>query len=221
MLEDSGIEILLKQENKHVDYDLTCIDINVQKIKDRFTENLPSLNKSSDMAYIIYTSGSTGKPKGVMVNHKSILNTLCWRIESYQYSESDITLQMPSFSFDSSVEDIFTTLLSGGKLILIEDIRMNFSKFINIIQNNKVTNLLAVPSYYNNLLNTIDKPLVDLRFVTIAGEGFNENLITKHFQKMPHVKLFNEYGPTENSVCSTICELKQEDQKVLIGKPIQ
>ncbi|MCI4139447.1 AMP-binding protein, partial [Bacillus vallismortis] len=88
---DSGIEILLKQENKHVDYDLTCIDINVQKIKDRFTENLPSLNKSSDMAYIIYTSGSTGKPKGVMVNHKSILNTLCWRIESYQYSESDIT----------------------------------------------------------------------------------------------------------------------------------
>ncbi|MBJ3793015.1 AMP-binding protein, partial [Bacillus sp. OA1] len=120
MLEDSGIEILLKQENKHVDYDLTCIDINVQKIKDRFTENLPSLNKSSDMAYIIYTSGSTGKPKGVMVNHKSILNTLCWRIESYQYSESDITLQMPSFSFDSSVEDIFTTLLSGGKLILIE-----------------------------------------------------------------------------------------------------
>ncbi|HDX9649186.1 TPA: amino acid adenylation domain-containing protein, partial [Bacillus cereus] len=220
MLEDSGIEILLKQENKHVDYDLTCIDINVQKIKDRFTENLPSLNKSSDMAYIIYTSGSTGKPKGVMVNHKSILNTLCWRIESYQYSESDITLQMPSFSFDSSVEDIFTTLLSGGKLILIEDIRMNFSKFINIIQNNKVTNLLAVPSYYNNLLNTIDKPLVDLRFVTIAGEGFNENLITKHFQKMPHVKLFNEYGPTENSVCSTICELKQEDQKVLIGKPI-
>ncbi|WP_259418057.1 non-ribosomal peptide synthetase [Bacillus toyonensis] len=220
MLEDSGIEILLKQENKQVDYDLTCIDINVQKIKDRFKENLLSLNKSSDMAYIIYTSGSTGKPKGVMVNHKSILNTLCWRIESYQYSESDITLQMPSFSFDSSVEDIFTTLLSGGKLILIEDIRMNFSKFINIIQSNKVTNLLAVPSYYNNLLNTIDKPLVDLRFVTIAGEGFNENLIKKHFQKMPHVKLFNEYGPTENSVCSTICELKQEDQKVLIGKPI-
>ncbi|MGX5439997.1 non-ribosomal peptide synthase/polyketide synthase [Bacillus thuringiensis] len=220
MLEDSGIEILLKQENKQVDYDLTCIDINVQKIKDRFTENLPSLNKSSDMAYIIYTSGSTGKPKGVMVNHKSILNTLCWRKEAYQYSESDITLQMPSFSFDSSVEDIFTTFLSGAKLILIEDIRMNFSKFINIIQDNKVTNLLAVPSYYNNLLNTIDKPLVDLRFVTIAGEGFNGNLIKKHFEKMPHVRLFNEYGPTENSVCSTICELKQEDQKVLIGKPI-
>ncbi|MED4404214.1 non-ribosomal peptide synthetase, partial [Metabacillus fastidiosus] len=220
MLVDSGIEILVKKENKKVDQDLICIDVNLEKVKGRVKENLPDLNKSSDMAYIIYTSGSTGNPKGVMVNHNSIVNTLCWRIRYYQYNEGDITLQMPTFSFDSSVEDIFTTLLSGAKLVLIEDIRVNFNKFINTVKHNKVTNLLAVPSYYNKLLDMIDEPIENMRFVTIAGEGFNENLIKKHFEKMPHVRLFNEYGPSENSVCSTVHELKQGDQKALIGKPI-
>ncbi|MBA4538759.1 amino acid adenylation domain-containing protein, partial [Bacillus aquiflavi] len=220
MIEDSGIKVLLKKEHKKVNGDLICIDMNVEETEEKFTGKLPNVNNSSDMAYIIYTSGSTGKPKGVVVNHQSILNTLCWRKKSYQYSESDITLQVPTFSFDSSVEDIFTTLISGARLVLIEDLRLNFNKFIDTIQNNKVTNLLVVPSFYNSLLNTIDNPLENLRFVTIAGEGFNENLIKKHFEKMPQVRLFNEYGPSENSVCSTLYELKQGDQKALIGKPI-
>ncbi|MFP3739877.1 AMP-binding protein, partial [Burkholderia sp. SIMBA_019] len=117
---------------------------------------------------------------------------------------------MPSFSFDSSVEDIFTTLVSGAQLVLMKDLRLNLNKLITILGDYKVTNLLAVPSYYNNLLDMISERLNHMRFVAIAGEGFSDALIKKHFRKLQDVQLFNEYGPTENSVCSTVCELNPE-----------
>nr|WP_309245933.1 non-ribosomal peptide synthase/polyketide synthase [Bacillus glycinifermentans] len=221
MLEDSGIHILLKKADKQINVDFTCIDMNKDVLTDDSgTENLQHAAGSADMAYIIYTSGSTGKPKGVMVNHQSIVNTLCWRKQAYGYSPADTTLQVPSFSFDSSVEDIFTSLLSGATLVLIKDLKVNVNELISVLRTHKVTNFLAVPSFYQNVLNTIEHPLNDLRFVTIAGEGFNEHLVQKHFEKLPHVRLFNEYGPTENSVCSTWSELRKGDRKVLIGRPI-
>ncbi|MCY8372394.1 non-ribosomal peptide synthase/polyketide synthase, partial [Bacillus haynesii] len=221
MIEDSGISILLKKADKQIDVDFTCIDMNEKGLaKDMATENLGDTSGSSNMAYVIYTSGSTGKPKGVMVNHQSIVNTLYWRKQSYGYSTADATLQVPSFSFDSSVEDIFTTLISGAKLVLIRDLRMSPREIIGTMRMHKATNLLAVPSFYLSLLDTIEQPLEDLRFVTVAGEGFNESLIRLHFEKLPNVKLFNEYGPTENSVCSTRGELRKDDEKVVIGRPI-
>ncbi|MEC1536488.1 non-ribosomal peptide synthase/polyketide synthase [Bacillus sonorensis] len=221
MLEDSGIDILLKKTGRQINVDLTCIDMGKQGLTEgRCTDNLPHFGNSSDMAYVIYTSGSTGKPKGVMVNHQSIVNTLCWRKQSYRYTPADATLQVPSFAFDSSVEDIFTTLLSGAKLVLIKDLKVNASDIISTIRAHQVTNLLAVPSFYQTLLNTIDHPLENLRFVTIAGESCNDHLLQQHFEKLPDVQLFNEYGPTENSVCSTWRELRPGDQKVLIGRPI-
>ncbi|MBX4267613.1 amino acid adenylation domain-containing protein, partial [Clostridium estertheticum] len=224
MLEDSKATVLLVDkkycviENKQL---IKMIDLSNKEIFVGSELNLENINFKNNMAYIIYTSGTTGKPKGVIVNHESILNTLCWRKKIYNYSINDTTLQIPSFSFDSSVEDVFTPLISGAKLLLIrEELRLNFNEFKNTIKNNKVTNFLAVPSYYNNLLDAIDDELENLRFITVAGEGFNENLIKKHFEKLPQVRLFNEYGPTENSVCSTLCELKSGDKKVLVGKPI-
>ncbi|MFC8148507.1 bacitracin non-ribosomal peptide synthetase BacC [Bacillus paralicheniformis] len=221
MIEDSCISILLKKADKPIDVDFTCIDMNEKGLaKDMATENLAHTSGSADMAYVIYTSGSTGKPKGVMVNHQSIVNTLYWRKQSYGYSTADATLQVPSFSFDSSVEDIFTTLISGAKLVLIRDLRMSPREIIGTLRMHKATNLLAVPSFYLSLLDTIEQPLEDLRFVTVAGEGFNESLIRLHFEKLPNVKLFNEYGPTENSVCSTRGELRKDDEKVVIGRPI-
>ncbi|MDI3411512.1 AMP-binding protein [Bacillus sonorensis] len=64
MLEDSGIDILLKKTGRQINVDLTCIDMGKQGLTEgRCTDNLPHFGNSSDMAYVIYTSGSTKQTK--------------------------------------------------------------------------------------------------------------------------------------------------------------
>ncbi len=184
------------------------------------TINFTNLAKPDDLAYMIYTSGTTGNPKGVKIKHKNIINTLIWRKALYKFDETISVLQIPSFSFDSSVEDIFTPLISGSKLVIPSVTRMDVNVICEELVKNNVDHFLVVPSLYKVLLHEKLNSLSGLKFVTIAGESFPMSLVKDHFEKLPHVRLINEYGPTENSVCSTYYELTKNDEIILIGKPI-
>ncbi|MCD1258893.1 non-ribosomal peptide synthetase [Paenibacillus athensensis] len=183
---------------------------------------LVSAAQPNNLAYLIYTSGSTGVPKGVMIEHQSIVNTIAWRKAYYCMSSVDVVLQLPSISFDSSVADIFTALASGAKLLLInQSQRLNVKYMQKLIADESVTHFLTVPSFYKALLNENSHLLEHMRFVTIAGEDFTPHLVDEHFRKLPQVQLYNEYGPTENSVCSTCYQFQQHDGNgITIGKPI-
>ena len=176
--------------------------------------------KPANYAYIIYTSGTTGKPKGVLIKHKNIINTLLWRKKLYKFNKNTTVFQIPSFSFDSSVEDIFTPLISGGKLVLPSTPKIDINKMCEDIKKYNVNNFLVVPSLYKILLKEKSEYLKNMKIVTIAGEDFNNLLVKEHFEKLPNVRLINEYGPTENSVCSTFYELKPNNTEIYIGKPI-
>ena len=76
-----------------------------------------------------------------------------------------------------------------------------------------------VPSLYKKVINEMNTDFSSLRCITVAGEGFTEELVQEHFAKMKDVQLYNEYGPTENSVCTTVYKFNGCG-KVLIGKPI-
>ncbi len=173
------------------------------------------------VAYVMYTSGSTGKPKGVLIEHRSIVNTITWRRSWYSFSPNDVVLQIPSFSFDSSIEDIFTALASGARLLLIEDqYRLDLAYLKRALPHNKVTHFLITPGYYRLLLTHLPESFRGLRVVTLAGEHFPADLVVQHVARLPGVELDNEYGPTENSVCSTVYRFSPLDLDVRIGKPI-
>ncbi|MCP4157600.1 MAG: amino acid adenylation domain-containing protein, partial [bacterium] len=174
-----------------------------------------------NLAYIIYTSGTTGKPKGVMIEHNTIVNTLTWRKNYYKFEEKEVALQMASYSFDSSVTDTFTPLISGSQLILIPaEKRLELEFLKTTILRQKVSHMICVPNLYQALLSEIPESLNMLSFVTVAGDGFTSELVRNHFAKLKGVKLYNEYGPTENSVCSTAYEFTPGRERILIGKPI-
>ncbi|MBU3108710.1 non-ribosomal peptide synthetase, partial [Clostridium gasigenes] len=198
-----------------------ALDMSKKELFDKDVTSLNNINSSKDIAYIIYTSGTTGNPKGVMVEHRNIANTLCWRKNHYDFNENDSTLQIPSFSFDSSVEDIFTALISGGKLVLInENKRLDIDYLKNIMLKEKITNFLITPSLYTAILSTDLQNVKTLKKVTVAGESIPNKIIKEHFEKFTKVELFNEYGPTENSVCATVYKFLKDNDKVLIGTPI-
>ncbi len=178
-------------------------------------------NRPRDLAYLIYTSGSTGKPKGVMIEHHSIANTIQWRIKCYKFGPKDVLLQIPPYNFDSSVEDIFSFLSTGATIVVIDqEKRLNLKYLGKLINEHCVTHFLATPLLYNAMLDDIPDKLGHLTSITVAGESVRINMVKKHFAKLPQVKLYNEYGPTENSVCSTVHQFTANDEEVLIGKPI-
>jgi amino acid adenylation domain-containing protein/thioester reductase-like protein len=222
ILEDSSCEILLTNDfligrttwkGQIVNFD-AALDIEERS-------NPESINSPNVLAYVIYTSGSTGKPKGVMIEHRSIVNTVHWRIHYYHFTPGDVLLQIPPFNFDSSVEDIFSFLSVGAAIVIIpKEKRLELMYLRKLIAKHKVTHFLVTPLFYHAMLDEIAPDLVHLSSVTVAGENFHLNLVQKHFQKLPQVKLYNEYGPTENSVCSTVYQFSSADREIFIGKPI-
>lgn len=196
---------------------IICMDAEREEIARESLIPLPSADYSKLPAYVIYTSGSTGKPKGVLVQHSAIVNTLCWARSYYHLTPEDTTLQFFSFAFDSSVTEIFSHLISGARLLLFSKHDKKDVRFLaNVLESEKVTRLLTIPSLYNILLDEMKDRLLQIRAVTISGESTTMDIVNRHYAYFPQVVLINEYGPTECAVCAT-CKQLAAGQQVTIG----
>ncbi|MDW6053711.1 amino acid adenylation domain-containing protein [Bacillus paralicheniformis] len=183
---------------------------------------LSAQSHSENWAYIIYTSGTTGQPKGVLVSHRSISNTLQWRREEYRMTDRDIALHLFSYVFDGSITGLFTPLLSGSCVLLTdEDDAKDVVAMKQLIAQHGVSHLLFVPSLYRVLLETLTKTDAEtLRAVTFAGEAVTPDLITVSREICSNAELINEYGPTENSVSTTVLRNLQKSERLTIGRPV-
>ena len=174
-----------------------------------------------DAAYIIYTSGSTGMPKGVVVEHRSIVNTIFWNLNYYEITARDVVLQLAPVVFDASVEAIFTPLAAGAQLALVKpEHRLDVEQLRAMLEGIAVTGFSIVPSLYEHYIDGLCRSLRHLRFVTLCGERCSRELVQRHFEVLGNVRLYNGYGPSENSVCSTIYPFDPAAPEVLIGGPI-
>ncbi|MFL6980100.1 amino acid adenylation domain-containing protein [Bacillus inaquosorum] len=175
-----------------------------------------------DLAYLIYTSGTTGRPKGVLVNHQGIANTLQWRREEYGMAEQDISLHLFSYVFDGCVTSLFTPLISGACVLLTtDDEAKDMLALKRKIARYKVSHMIIVPSLYRVLLEVMTADdAKSLRIVTFAGEAVTPDLLEMSEKICPSAELANEYGPTENSVATTILRQLNEKERITIGHPI-
>ena len=183
---------------------------------------LPAVS-GDDLAYVIYTSGSTGKPKGVPVTHANLAHSTRARL-AYYGRPVERYLLLSSFAFDSSVAGIFWTLVSGGTLVLPpEGFEKELVALPELIERERPTHLLGLPSLWSLLLEQAAPGALDsLTTVIVAGESCPPELVRRHHAARPRTQLFNEYGPTEGTVWSTVFDtaLPFERPQVPIGRPI-
>ena len=176
-----------------------------------------------NLAYIIYTSGSTGRPKGVQVTHRGLVNSTLARSTYYKNPVGSFLL-LPSFAFDSSLAGIFWTLGTGGTLVLPPDeSRCDLTELVDLMVRRGVSHVLCVPTLYRQLLEEASLDRVSsLRVAIVAGEECPKELVESHYQSNPQAVLFNEYGPTEGTVWSSVyrCEPDSRSTRVSIGRPI-
>jgi len=184
------------------------------------TSPLEQTFEENPLVYIIYTSGTTGNPKGVMVENEGVVNMIQSQIKQFDISERDRVVWFASQAFDASVSEIFTALISGGSLVIPGSfLTKDKDQFLEFIKTTK-SSVVTFPPSYLNLLNK--KEVSGLRCIITAGEA---SLPLQRLKKIvpENVNLFNAYGPTECSVCTTIHKVDIELEnmnKIPIGKPI-
>jgi non-ribosomal peptide synthetase component F len=86
------------------------------------------------LAYVIYTSGSTGYPKGVAMPHRALDRLIAWQIAQGSPG-ARATLNFAPVGFDVSLQEILSTLCSGGVLQLItEETRRDPARLLELRQ---------------------------------------------------------------------------------------
>jgi amino acid adenylation domain-containing protein len=184
--------------------------------------------RTDNLVYVTYTSGSTGKPKGIAMTQRPLLNLLEWQLGHYELTEGMRTLQLASLSFDVSFQEMFSTWLSGGVLVMIpEALRrdaVGLSRFIT----NKAINRLFIPAPALHQLAEgffVHKQFpTQLRYVIAGSEQLQiTQAIANLFTQLKTCTLHNEYGPSETHVV-TIFDLPQSpsnwSKRPPIGRPI-
>jgi len=181
----------------------------------------PVRSAADDVAYCIYTSGSNGNPKGVLVPHRGPVNL----VRHYLRTRSSLrTLQWTSFGFDVHVQELFTSLASGAPLVLIgEDDRYDPDAVIAALRDHRVERLFMAFSPLTALLATMRRlpELPALREIVAGGEAMVLTHKVRDFlDAHPDCRLFNEYGPAEASIVTTIHEVDPTEDRPSIGRPV-
>ncbi|MEC0210153.1 amino acid adenylation domain-containing protein [Paenibacillus ehimensis] len=220
MLGDSGARLLLTQSHLR---ERTAFGGELLLLDDERSYSGDGSNPGvavgpHQLAYVIYTSGTTGKPKGVLIEHQGVCNFKLFCEHTLQISERDRVVQFASFSFDAWCSELIMSLFFGATLYVpdasvILDSRL-FERYVN---DNGIT-VATLPPAYAVYLSPDRVP--GLQKLITAGSASSAELFR---QWKDHVRYFNNYGPTEDSICSTAwsyAEDKPMGTTVPIGRPI-
>ncbi|MCE9667443.1 amino acid adenylation domain-containing protein [Myxococcus stipitatus] len=229
MLEDAKLALVLTQRPLLGRLDLPaervlCLDSDWSRVASLPSSAAPESGvRPEHLAYVIYTSGSTGRPKGVEVTHANLAHSTFARVAAYP-ERMERYLMLSSFAFDSSVAGIFWSLAQGGTLILPRDgAHQEARQVADLVAREKATHLLCSPGLYQLLLSehAESRALASLKVAIVAGESCPRELVRQHHALLS-ATLYNEYGPTEASVWSTVHRCSADDDRPLvpIGRPI-
>ncbi|RKR04557.1 amino acid adenylation domain-containing protein [Flavobacterium sp. 90] len=217
----SETKILISEKN----YELENVDgisiLSLESILEEIKELKENLNlriSPDDTAYIIYTSGSTGNPKGVEIGHKSLLNFLTSMQQKPGIYGDDILFSVTTYSFDISILEFFTPLISGATVyIASHDILSDSNLVIESLKELQPTIIQATPSFYQMLFNadwTGNKRIK----ILCGGDLLSESLADKLIQNS--LEVWNMYGPTETTIWSSVKRIEYSADASNIGKPI-
>ena len=220
ILEDAHAPVLLttSETQQHIKGHKSkeiLVDKDQNEIEKESKENLQHINKSSDLAYIIYTSGSTGKPKGVAIEHRSDIALFEWGKTVYSKSDLEGVLASTSVCFDLSIFEIFFTLTSGGRIILVK----NALGLPELPKEANVKLINTVPSAIAELLKMKNGVPDSVKIINLAGEPLPVALVNKIYDSTKAEKVFDLYGPSEDTTYSTFT-LRKKNGPYTIGKII-
>jgi amino acid adenylation domain-containing protein/non-ribosomal peptide synthase protein (TIGR01720 family) len=219
MLADAQVRLVVTQPHlaAQVQADgVELIDLERATAPETAATNPVGTASAANLAYVIYTSGSTGTPKGVLVAHRGLCNVIQESIRTFNIRADSRVLQLSSLSFDASVLEIFTALLAGGSVYLMDrDISLSASGLVQLLDNCAIS-VIALPPSLLDVLPVVDLPA--LQTIIVGGERCSPGTVAVW---SPGRRFFNAYAPTEATIYCTVLECTEvSPHGPAIGRPI-
>jgi amino acid adenylation domain-containing protein len=195
---------LLKTRNREILF----LDSFFVQLENFPKENPRHINGPGDLLYVISTSGSTGKPKGIMLEHRTMVNLVYFQFTKTAVDFSGNVLQFASPAFDISPQEVFCTLLSGGRLYPVSsDMKGDIPRFLEFLEINRISIAFLPPAFLKFIFSEFDyaeKFSASVRHIIAAGEKLVVTESFRQYLKNSRVYLHNHYGPAETHVVTTL-----------------
>ena len=217
-LEDAGAQVVLTSLGRAEKFD--GLASNVVVVEPTFIDSLSVVDgpacttvRPHNPVFVIFTSGSTGKPKGVVLEHSAIVTSAEAHGSKIGLGQGSRMLQFASYTFDNSLEEMFTTLQRGGCVCVpseadrVNDLAGAISRLdVNIMD---LTPTVAA------LLTPADVPTI--KRLCLGAEPLTKALVDLW---APHVILMGQYGPSEASINSAFKDFTYGGEATNIGKAV-
>ncbi|MCP4150588.1 MAG: amino acid adenylation domain-containing protein, partial [bacterium] len=222
MLKDSNAGILVNgcREFKEIDRlneEIAIMDIHVLYKPFYSMESrgpAPRIsNPASSFAYIIYTSGTTGRPKGTIILHRSLVNLCTWHNGYYEVTQQDNATQYAGIAFDAAVWEIYPYLVKGASIHIPDDnTKLDIERLSRYYRRGNIT-ISFLPTQFCGQFMAEAGYISSLRVLVTGGDKLNR-FVKREF------KVYNNYGPTENTVVSSVFPVTTQLDDIPIGKPV-
>ncbi|KAK4611887.1 Nonribosomal peptide synthetase TES [Fulvia fulva] len=175
------------------------------------------------LAAVIFTSGSTGRPKGVMIEHRAIVRVA--KQESYQITphsaeETSVVAHLLNPAFDAAMMEIYTALLNGHTLYCVdESILLDSHSLSEAFVRQSVKMAVFTPALLDHCLREAPVLFKQLKILVVGGDRFKASH-ARQLKRLVQGEVFNGYGPTENTVVSTLYRIPADDEHISDDVPI-
>ncbi len=175
-----------------------------------------------DDLIVIYTSGSTGRPKGIVLTHRAAIALGLSNVIGFKTQHDDIGIVFPPMNHKGSFHVNKLHTVVGGTIVILNSFEVR--QFLSTIQRERVTDIIAFPSMFQDMFCLPDfegYDLTSLRRVLIAGTVMTRGAFEEAMRRFPNVEFQHAYGLTDAGGLMTVLAGKEHGDKLgSVGKAL-
>lgn len=223
MLDDCGAPILLstgacwKQAQTYATPERQVLDVSACADMADSVDRLEGPYSAQEPVYVMYTSGTTGTPKGSVIPQQAVLR-ISHQNNFYQASADDVFVMLSDYSFDGSVFDMYSALLNGGKLLILEPSTVwDPDQLAEKLHEHQVTCFFVTVSLFNTIIDRRPDAFSKVRRVMFGGEAASPTHVARAYEVLGPGRISQVYGPTETTVYASAHTIVSDDPVAMVS----